>query len=430
MKIIIAILIFSAIILFHELGHFLLAKKNGVIVTEFSLGMGPRLLSTVKGGTRYSLKLLPLGGSCMMLGEDEEENSEGSFNRASVWARISIIAAGPVFNFIFAFVLAFILISFIGYVPSRVMEVEEGSQAAEAGLQEGDIITEFNGYHIDIGKDLYTYLTLNTLDSTPITLTYERDGKEQEITYEPEEIKRYLMGFNLVQGNEEDPVQVESLIANMPASAAGLEEGDILTSINGTETPDIKTYSEYILENPLTDAPVTITFERNGLSYEEEIIPETYSTYSQGFSYNIGSTKTTGWNVIKYSAVEVKYWIRTTLLSLSKLVTGQFGIKDLSGPVGVVDVIGDVYEQAQDEGALMLWMNMINMAILLSANLGVMNLLPIPALDGGRLLFLIVEAVRRKPLNRQVEGMIHFAGLMVLLALMAVVMFNDVMRIF
>ena len=115
MKIIVAILIFSVIILIHELGHFLLAKKNGIEVTEFSLGMGPRLVSTVRGGTRYSIKLLPIGGSCAMLGEDtEEENLKGSFNAAPVWGRISVVAAGPVFNFILAFLLAVIIVGVVG----------------------------------------------------------------------------------------------------------------------------------------------------------------------------------------------------------------------------------------------------------------------------------------------------------------------------
>ena len=122
--------------------------------------------------------------------------------------------------------------------------------------------------------------------------------------------------------------------------------------------------------------------------------------------------------------------IGTTLLSLKELVTGGLGVKDLSGPVGVVDVIGTTYEESKSAGTLMLWMNMLNMAVLLSANLGVMNLLPLPALDGGRLVFLFIEAVRKKPINREVEGMVHFAGLMLLMALMVVVMYNDILKIF
>ena len=134
--------------------------------------------------------------------------------------------------------------------------------------------------------------------------------------------------------------------------------------------------------------------------------------------------------VLKYSAYEVKYLIRSTIMSLKELITGHLGIKDLSGPVGVVDAIGTTYEQSKKEGTLAVWVNMIYMAIFLSANLGVMNLLPIPALDGGRLIFLVIEAVRKKPVNRQVEGMVHFAGLMLLMLLMVVVMYNDLLKIF
>ena len=189
-------------------------------------------------------------------------------------------------------------------------------------------------------------------------------------------------------------------------------------------------YEKYLEKHPLSDQPVTITYERNGLEYEVEITPREYRTPVTGFGYNTYSEKTSGFNVLKYGAVEVKYMIRTTILSLKELVSGHLGMKDLSGPVGVVDAIGDTYEQSRNEGTLMIWMNMLNMAVLLSANLGVMNLLPIPALDGGRLVFLLAEAIRRKPVNRQIEGMVHFAGLMLLMALMVVVMYNDILKIF
>ena len=133
---------------------------------------------------------------------------------------------------------------------------------------------------------------------------------------------------------------------------------------------------------------------------------------------------------MKYGALEMKYMVRSTLLSLRELFTGGLGMKDLSGPVGVVDAIGSTYEASKSEGLLAIWVNLLYMAALLSANLGVMNLLPLPALDGGRLVFLIIEAIRRKPVNRQAEGMIHFAGLMVLMLLMVVVMYNDILKIF
>ena len=429
LKILIAIIIFSAIILIHELGHFLLAKLNGISVTEFSLGMGPRLFSVQKGETRYSVQLLPLGGSCAMVGEDTaEEELPGSFNAAPVWGRISVVAAGPVFNFILALILSVIIVGFVGYDPAEIVEVQQDSAASEAGLEAGDVITEYNGYHVDLAKDLYVYSYLNSLnEGDTVTLKVRRDDETKEIQYTPDVSVRYLLGFNR---SDASSMTVESLIEGMPLEAAGLQPGDTITAINGTEVADGEAYDAYLQEHPLSDEPVEITYVRDGLDYTATITPQEYRTPVLGFSYNLGYQKANGLEVLKYGTLEVKYMIRTTLLSLKQLVTGGLGFKDLSGPVGVVDAIGTTYEESKSEGALMLWMNMLNMAVLLSANLGVMNLLPLPALDGGRLVFLIVEAIRRKPINREVEGMVHFAGLMLLMALMVVVMYNDILKIF
>ena len=431
MKIIIAIIIFSAIILFHELGHFLLAKKNKIVVTEFSLGMGPRLLSTERNGTRYSLKLLPIGGSCAMLGEDtDEEDEPGPFNSAPVGGRIAVVAAGPVFNFIMAFVLSVIIVGMVGYEPSTVLSVKEGSAAEAAGLKEGDVITSYQGYHVDLGKDIYVYSYMNELkEGDTVRLTVKRDGEKKEISYQSDTNVRYLLGCNF-KGDDTTAMTVESVMEGMPLDDAGVKEGDVITSINGVKIGNAQDYQDYIKENPLTGDPVELTYTRDGLEYHASITPKEYRTADSGFTYNIYCQKAKGLDVIRYGAVEVKYMIRTTVLSLKELCTGKLGVKDLSGPVGVVDAIGTTYEQSKSEGTVMLWMNMLNMAVLLSANLGVMNLLPFPALDGGRLVFLVVEAVRRKPINRQIEGMVHFAGLMLLMVLMVAVMYNDIVRIF
>ena len=428
MKIILAILIFSAIILFHELGHFLLAKKNKIVVNEFSLGMGPRLLSTVKNGTRYSLKLFPIGGSCAMKGEDMEDEGPGTFNGAPVWGRIATVAAGPIFNFILAFVAAVIIVALVGYDPAEVTKVESGSTVAQAGLQEGDIIKEYQGYHIDLSRDLYLYMYLNSLsEDETVHMTVERGGKEVALSFKPDVQVRYLLGFNRTDASS---LEVKSLIPGMGLSETGVEPGDVLTSINGVRLENAEDYSAYLEEHPLTDETVTITYERDGLEYETDVTPTESRTPVLNFSYNLAYTKADGFGVLKYAGLEVKYLIRSTLLSLKELLTGGLGVKDLSGPVGVVDAIGSTYEESKSEGILAVWVNMLYMAALLSANLGVMNLLPLPALDGGRLVFLVIEAVRKKPVNRQVEGMVHFAGLMVLMVLMVVVMYNDILKIF
>lgn len=342
MRILIALLVFSVIIIIHELGHFLFAKLNGITVVEFSLGMGKRLLSHEWGGTRYSLKLLPFGGSCMMLGEDEADDGAGTFGSKSVWARISVIAAGPIFNFLLAFVLSIFIIGNIGYDVPILVGVSDGLPAQAAGLQAGDRITKMNGKSIHVYREVQNYSMFH--EGEPVVFEYERDGQTYTASVEP-----------------------------------------VLTG----------------------------------------------SGYKYGISGSVNyRQKTNVLETLQYSAYEVYYWIDLTLQSLKMLVQGGVDINDVSGPVGVVDVIGETYEESKADGPLYVWLNLVNVAILLTANLGVMNLLPIPALDGGRLVFLIFEAIRRKRINPETEAKIHFAGLMVLLALMVVVMMNDVRKIF
>ena len=425
MKILIALIMFSAIVLFHELGHFLLAKKNHIVVTEFSLGMGPRLLSTVKGETRYSLKLLPFGGSCAMLGEDLEDTQPGSFLSAPVWGRISVVAAGPIFNFILAFILAMVIVALSGSNITKIMEVTEGSPAWEAGLREGDIVTSYQGYHVDLWEDYYVYWYLNSTEGETIRLKVERDGEPLEIVYEPEQASRYLLGMYRNSGS----MEVTGLMEGMPLADAGVQVGDVITSIDGTAIGSEEDYNRYIEENPLTGDPVTIEYVRDGLTYEAEIVPAESTYYVSSYSCGAENVKASGLSLLKYSFLEVKSQIRTTIQSLKGLLTGGLGVKDMSGPVGVVDAIGETYEESKDEGAAVLWSNLLYMAVLLSANLGVMNLLPLPALDGGRLLFLLIEAIRRKPGNRQLEGAIHFAGMMLLMALMLFIMYNDIIKL-
>ena len=424
MKILIAILIFSVIIIFHELGHFLLAKRNGIKVTEFSLGMGPRLLSTQKGETRYSLKLFPIGGSCMMVGEDDDDDSEGSFNQASVWARISVVAAGPIFNFILAFVFAMIITSVAGYDPARVLQVEENSPAAKAGLQEGDIITEFQGRNIVLGRDLDSYMMLHGLKDEDITLTYKRDGEKKEISFEAYSENKYMLGFSYVPTSDSAP-EITQVVLNGAMMEAGVQAGDIIREINGETIENSQEIQEYWEKNPLDGSEISLGIERDGEIQTLSLKPQMTKQIDTGFVYNLYREKTNFLGVLRYSASEVRYWISNTIESLMMLIKGQFSVNDLSGPVGIIDVIGDSYEEAKEEGTVMVWLQMLYWAILLSANLGVMNLLPIPALDGGRLVFLAVEAVRKKKLDPNIEGMVHFAGFVLLMLLMAFVMFND-----
>ena len=429
MTIVIAILILSAVIFFHELGHFLMAKANHVVVTEFAFGMGPRLLSFKKGDTVYAWRLLPFGGFCSMLGEDEEEDAEGSFTKASVWRRIVIVAAGPVFNFILAFLVSIIVISVVGSDPARVTGVPEDSPAAQAGLREGDLIVRYEGNGIANGRELSTDIDMDGVPADSVELTYKRDGKTYQISYVPEKVTRYLAGYYYAPESE-GPAEVTSVMKGYPAEAAGLQAGDIITEINGTSITTSKELASYWEEHPMDGSPIAVTCTRDGKSFETEITPVRDTSAVLGFDFNLAREKLSPLDTLKYSAGEMNYWVHLTVKSVISLVQGHFSIDDLSGPIGVVDAVGQVVEETRDQGTVIMGMSLLNMLILLSANLGVMNLLPLPALDGGRLVFLVIEAVRRKPIKRNVEGMIHFAGMMLLMVLMVYVALNDVRRIF
>ena len=333
MKIIIAILVFSVIVIFHELGHFILAKKNGIAVTEFSLGMGPRLWSTQRGETRYSLKLFPIGGSCIMVGEDDDDASEGSFNKASVWARISVVAAGPVFNFILAFLFAMIITSVVGYDPAKILLVEEDSPAAEAGLQEGDIITSFQGKSISIGRDYELYTTLHGIQDERISLTYERDGKEQEISFEANSTTKYMLGYSYSPGEDQE-AEIVSVSLDGAVMEAGVQAGDVIRGINGVQIHSAAELEAYMTEHPLDGSQVTLDVERNGKVQTIAVTPKMTKQVDTGFICNLYREKTNFIGVLKYSAIEVRYWISSTIESLLMLVKGQFTVRDLSGPVG------------------------------------------------------------------------------------------------
>ena len=348
MTLIYFVLIFGTIVLAHEFGHYLLAKVNGIHVVEFAIGMGPKLVGFHRNGTDYVIRLLPIGGACMFEGEDglnqaEGEPSPNSFNAAPVWARISSVVAGPLFNFLLAFVLAIILVGFSGSDKPVILGVMDGYPAQMAGMEPGDMITRMNGEKIYLSREIYINTYLN--GDKPMVVEYERDGQ----LYTTELIPMY---------NE--------------------ETGRHLIGLQG--------YGEAV--------------------------------------------KAEGLSIFKYAYYEVRYSFVSTIKSLKMLVQGEASKDDVSGPVGIAQVIGEVAEEATPYGPLVLLLNLCNIALLLSVNLGVLNLLPLPALDGGRLVFMLIEAVRGKPIPPEKEGMVHFAGFVALMVLMVFVMYNDIIKLF
>lgn len=428
-SIIVAILMFSLVVIFHELGHFLFAKKNGIGVNEFCLGMGPKLFGIKKGETLYSLRLFPIGGACMMVGEDENSDDAKAFNNKTVWQRFQVIFAGPLFNFILAFLLSMIMVAIAGYDPARVTDVKEDGAAAQAGLQEGDLIVRYDGKKINFGREIMVEETFDPVkDATPVEITYRRDGEKYTTTIVPRQSVRYLMGFSY--NGDDLPATVQSISKGSAFEEAGIIKGDVLTAIDGTKIANGKALMEYMQSRMLGGETVKVSYMRNSLEYEVEVVPKRQESYTLDFSYNLRAEKTSGLAILKYSAAEVKYWIVTTVKSLGQIFKGKVSRDDIGGPVRIVSEISNVMNEASPYGALVVIVELINWCVLLSANLGVMNLLPIPALDGGRLLFLIIEGIRRKPVNREKEGLVNGIFFVLLMLLMVFVFYNDITNLF
>ncbi len=347
MTFILFVVIFGIVVISHEFGHFLIAKMNGIHVVEFAVGMGPNLLSFTKGDTKYSLKLLPLGGACMFEGEDglniqEGEETEGSFMKANVWARIATVVAGPIFNFILGIIAAVILVSLVT-INLPVIRIVENGAAMEAGLQDNDRIVALNGEKVYLFEELAL--------------------------------------FNRVNGGKETVVE----------------------------------------------------FERNGTLMETKLTPQ-YDAASGGYLLGVycnAVAQEEGLARVKYAWYEIRFYVQQTYKSLALLVQGEVKKDEVAGPVGIaVNVVGKTYDVAKEYGATTIFVNMLGIVLMLTINLGILNLLPIPALDGGRLVFMLIEVVRGKPIPPEKEGMVHFIGLMFFMGLMIFVFFNDLRNIF
>ena len=426
MNILVAILVFSFLIITHEFGHFLAARRAGIGVTEFSVGMGPRIVHFEKGGTIYSLKAIPFGGSCAMVGEDQDSDAEDAFNKKSVWARISVVLAGPMANFFWALVLAVVLMAAAGVNPARVTYVEPGYGAEAAGLQAGDTIKSINGTRMYLGSDFLMYQVENSLDGTPLTVEYERNGQTATAMVDTH-FSSYRFGISYMPNDEQASITVSE---GSPVAAAGLKTGDIVTALDGQKIASGAELQVFFAERTDLSQPVAFTYLRGGAADTVTVAPELYEGETYGFDAGYARDKATFGSAFKYALYEMRYCIRSVFASLRMLFTGKAGVEDLSGPVGIVSIIGETVKESAKEGFRYVILNLLNIAVLLSANLGVMNLLPIPALDGGRLVFLIIEAVTGKRVPPDKEGIVHVIGFILLMALMAFILFNDIRKLF
>lgn len=344
LKIICGVLIFGLIIFIHEFGHFIVAVLMGVKCNEFSLGMGPRLFTIHGKLTDYSLKLLPIGGSCALKGEmEDEDGADDCFVNKKPWQRFLVIFAGPAFNIVLSFIVAMILISNTGTRLSYVSEVMEGYPAQEAGIEAGDRIVRLNSRNIDLLQDMQLYLM--THENLDLDVTVLRDG--QKLMYHIEPFYSEEAGKRLIGIVGSDPVMPENV------------------------------------------------FE-----------------------------------TIEYSYYELRYDVTAVFDSLYYALNGHDVRNNVMGVVGAVGVISDTVEVTYQYGLRVMLLTIAQFLLLFGTNIAVMNLIPFPALDGGRLVLIVIEMITGKKLNEKVENTVTYIGFAILMVLMLLIMFNDILRFF
>jgi regulator of sigma E protease len=406
-------------------------EEKGLVIKFLASDKLCNSIEQWKDRTKYSWKLFPIGGSCMMLGEDEIIEDKNAFNKKGVWARFSVIFAGAFFNFVFAFILALIFIGDAGVDKPFVNEVKQGS-SVDGKLQVDDVITKINGSPIHFSKEVDYYFYFNPLTEKPVNITYMRNGKEKTTKITPEWQDYYQIGCSYSQLSEK--AKLDEVAKGLPLDLAGAVAGDVIVNVDGTEIASAKELANYFNLNPLTGKEVEITYLQGGdvnKSVTKKITPKLVSSnYVLNFNYNSYREKVSAFNVVKYSFYELKFNFVNTIKSLFYLVTGKISTREISGPVGIVNVFDKVVNDSKAEGLRVTVLRLISLSILISANLGVINLLPVPAMDGGRLVFLLIEAIRRKPVPKEKEAMVHMVGMALLMLLMVFVLFNDIRNIF
>ncbi len=456
--ILLAVLIFGMLVFVHELGHFIVARLCGVKVLEFAIGMGPKLFSikSKKSGTAYSLRLIPIGGFVSMLGENGMEAVQGSSEDAetdhdsvfvndsaekqpkteeelmreaervaelskhaycnqSVWKRILISIAGPFMNLLLGFLLMLIVIlaaghDYIGSNQVAAFYVEYSAEESQQGFCKGDNISDVNGTEI---RSMAQFKSLiSAQNGAPITVTVRRLSADQT------KVEEVPLTVILTQE------QLDAWFDCSRSERAGLQINDVVVKVNHTA---IHTYDElrYEIVNQ-GYAPIDLTVMRDG---KQEVLENVSFPTAEENGVFFGVQDFIVYQEAKFdfaTVIKHTFWrscstVKMVFDSLGGLFSGRYGMQAVSGPIGITKVITEVAQTG--------WLNVVNMIVMISINLGVMNLLPIPALDGGHLLLYVVEIIRRKPLKPELEGIINFVGLVLMLGLAVLIAIKDVIAL-
>ena len=420
--------VLGVLVFVHELGHFLMARRLGVRVLTFSLGFGPKLLKATRGDTEYCVSAIPLGGYVKMAGEHGEENRSGApdeFMSKTKWERFLVLIMGPAMNL----VLAVIVMWFVLYQgaeqpayeiePPVVGTVAEDSPAALAGIAVGERIVSVAGRAVDTWEALFMEVLPRAEREIPIVVR-DVQGRERTLQVTPEAQTSFEMG-DLGVGPAVHP-QIVQIMPDEPADRAGLRVRDVIEAVDG-EKVDREGLIARINASP--DIPLTLTVRRDGAPLEVGVTPALR-----------GDVGLTGMSIAPYQtrivepgfieafgmSVEQNYeWSGLIFQTLWGLLTAETSPRQLVGPVGIAQLSGSAAQVG--------WIQLFSLMAMISLNLGILNLLPIPVLDGGHIFIMGMESVARRDFSMRVKERMLVAGFVVLMMLMVTVIYNDLTRI-
>ena len=440
------IVLIGVMVVVHEFGHFAVAKLCGVRVEAFSFGFGPRRFGYKYGDTDYKVCLLPLGGFVKMTGESPEQNLEapgthtvelpddpGALTSHPRWQRMLIGVAGPFSNFVLAFVLMVFYFGFINEVPSvevkstTVEWVIPGSAAAQAGVLPGDVVARFDSAENPDWEKVYERVKLNANQTVPFTV--EREGKPLNLSLRvPAAAKTDefdLSEAGILPEYVSSPILVHEVISGTPAERAGFRAGDAIQSVDGQAFHAVQTLLAYMQSGQ--GKPLTVVLLRNGVSLPPiSVLPAKLdSGWKLGFVAAAIPFRSEPLGLGKAFTKSTAFCSDNAFLIvdvLGRLFTHKVSVSQLQGPVGIARMAGDAAEMKG-------WLPKFGLAAQISLNLGVLNLLPFPILDGGMIFILLIESLRRRDISLEVKERIFQAAFVVIVAFFAFVIFNDVTKL-
>ncbi len=427
MNLLIAFLAFNIIVIVHELGHFIVAKKSGIKVLEFSLFIGPKIFSIQRGETMYSLRLIPIIAYVKMEGEEEESEDERSFNKKPMHIRALTTVGGPLANLLLAVVLLTVLFSIQGYSTTAISRVSDKSAAMQAGIRPGDKIISYDGKRVLMPLDLVQFLYITK--GAPTQIEYVRDGEKHIEIITPKIIPATTsakIGVSLGSDNSSDSNIITALSPGMPAKMAGLEVGDRIVLLNDTRIESADDIIDFVTKNGTK--PISVLVKRGATDVAVDLTPvevKTEEVYDIGLAFAQGKGGILP--SLRESVVFTYSITRSTAYSIGWLITGKAKLSETMGPIGMVSTISTAVEHAPN--LIDMLFHLMYIMALLSIAVGATNLIPFPMLDGGRLALIGVEAIRGKPLSQEKEGYISIIGFVLIITLAAYVAYNDIVRI-